>query len=44
MATSEIPDWVTCPEEGWVTITPAEAGLDVGKFNIGAGLRFYFWE
>ncbi len=33
MATHEIPDWVIYPGEDWVTITPAEAGLDVEKFN-----------
>ena len=33
MMTSELPEWVTYPEEDWITVTPAEAGLDVEKFN-----------
>jgi len=28
-----VPDWVAYPEEDWQTITPAEAGLDVDKWN-----------
>ena len=28
-----VPDWVTYPEEEWVTISPAEAGLDAGGFE-----------
>ena len=28
-----IPDWVTYPDDDWVAITPAEAGLDVVKFD-----------
>ena len=24
----DLPDWVTFPEDDWVRITPAEAGLD----------------
>jgi CubicO group peptidase (beta-lactamase class C family) len=33
MSTNAIPDWVTYPEEDWVTLTPARAGLDVEKFR-----------
>ncbi len=29
----EIPDWVTYPKDDWNEISPAEAGLDVGKFE-----------
>jgi len=29
----EIPDWVTWPRAEWIEITPAEAGLDVEKFE-----------
>ena len=28
-----IPDWVTYPGKDWTTIEPAQAGLDVEKFN-----------
>ncbi len=30
---SSIPEWVTYPEEDWVTLTPAEAGLDAAKLD-----------
>ena len=30
---SEIPDWVTYPQDDWIAITPAEAGLDEEKFE-----------
>ncbi len=33
MRTTEIPDWVTFPEDEWVEITPEEAGLDREKFQ-----------
>ena len=33
MRTTEIPAWVTYPEDDWKTITPEEAGLDPRKFN-----------
>ena len=33
MLTTEIPDWVTFPEDKWVEIAPEEAGLDPRKFN-----------
>ena len=33
MRTTEIPDWVTFPEDQWVEITPEEAGLDREKFQ-----------
>ena len=33
MRTTEIPDWVTFPEDDWITITPEEAGLDREKFQ-----------
>ena len=29
----EIPEWVTYPEDDWIAITPAEAGLDEEKFD-----------
>ena len=29
----EIPEWVTYPQDDWIAITPAEAGLDDGKFD-----------
>ena len=28
-----VPDWVTYPEEDWVTVSLAEAGLDTGGFE-----------
>jgi predicted GH43/DUF377 family glycosyl hydrolase len=28
-----VPDWVVYPERDWQTITPAEAGLDLDKWN-----------
>ena len=31
--TSELPDWVTFPEDDWVQITPKEAGLDPKGFE-----------
>jgi CubicO group peptidase (beta-lactamase class C family) len=33
MPMGDIPTWVTFPEDDWTEITPAEAGLDVGRFN-----------
>ena len=30
---SEIPNWVTYPEDDWVTLTPAQAGLDPERFE-----------
>ena len=30
---SEIPEWVTYPRDDWIEITPADAGLDVEKFE-----------
>ena len=30
---SEIPKWVTYPQDDWIAITPAEAGLDEEKFD-----------
>jgi CubicO group peptidase (beta-lactamase class C family) len=33
MAAREIPDWVTFPEDDWITITPEEAGLDAGRLD-----------
>jgi len=33
MMKSEIPEWVTYPEDDWIAITPAEAGLDVEKWE-----------
>ena len=33
MHAAEVPDWVVFPDEKWETITPQEAGLDVGKWN-----------
>ena len=35
--TMDLPDWVTFPDEDWVRITPAEAGLDPGKFDAFIG-------
>ena len=29
----KIPEWVTYPEDDWIAITTAEAGLDVEKFD-----------
>ena len=28
-----LPDWVTFPDDDWVSITPAEAGLDPDRFD-----------
>ena len=33
MRTTEVPHWVTFPEEDWISITPKEAGLDREKFQ-----------
>ena len=33
MRTTEVPHWVTFPEDDWTTITPEEAGLDREKFQ-----------
>ena len=33
----DLPAWVTIPEEDWVTITPAEAGLDPRAFEAWLG-------
>ena len=33
MRTTDVPDWVTFPEDDWITITPEEAGLDREKFR-----------
>ena len=30
--TADVPDWVTYPDEDWIQITPAEAGLDENIF------------
>ena len=35
--TIELPDWVTFPEDDWVEITAAEAGLDPKKFEAFIG-------
>jgi CubicO group peptidase (beta-lactamase class C family) len=32
-AFAEVPEWVVYPDKTWQTITPAEAGLDVEKWN-----------
>jgi CubicO group peptidase (beta-lactamase class C family) len=31
--TVDVPDWVTYPDDDWIQITPAEAGLDAQKFE-----------
>ena len=31
--TIDIPDWVTYPEDGWVSITPEQAGLDEDAYR-----------
>ena len=33
MRTTNIPDWLTFPEDEWTQITPEEAGLDPDKFQ-----------
>ena len=33
MNKTEIPDWMTYPQEKWVQIIPAQAGFDAVKFN-----------
>ena len=33
----DLPDWVTFPEDDWVRITPAEAGLDPDRFDAFVG-------
>ncbi len=33
MRPTEVPDWVTFPEDDWEMITPDQAGLDPGKFS-----------
>ena len=33
MTEGRIPEWVTYPEDEWIKITPAEAGLDVKKWE-----------
>ena len=33
MRSTEIPDWVTFPEDDWITISPEQAGLDREKFQ-----------
>ncbi len=33
MHAAEVPDWVVFPDEEWETISPQEAGLDLGKWN-----------
>ena len=35
--TMDLPDWVTFPEDDWVRITPAEAGLDPQRFDAFIG-------
>ena len=31
--TVEVPDWVTCPEEDWIGVSPEEAEIDPGRLQ-----------
>ena len=33
MTVSEVPAWVSYPQDDWTSITPEQAGLDVGKWE-----------